>query len=122
MALTNWVIHQEHKFVSDQNLAVIVRKMALHADLAARVYRFQKENNVYGGKWYERLKQINRIRKNSKEHYARQMQQNKPTTTLSGSSAPFFGSNLEVSSNSSQNISSLTQSTNDSPIDFTDYI
>lgn len=126
MALSNWVIHQEHKFVSDQNLAVIVRKMALHADLASRVYRFQKDSNPYGGKWYERLKQINRIRKTSKEHYAKQLQQNKSTASLSGgSSVPFLGSNFEINSGNSasnQSLSSLTQSTNDNPIDFTDYI
>ena len=60
----------------DQNLSLIVRKMALHADMTARIYRSQKDNNtVYGGKWYDRLKQINRIRKLVNEHNAKQPQQ-----------------------------------------------
>lgn len=73
LAQSSWLVHSDPKFVSDQNLALIVRKMALHADLAAKV--FQKDNvNLYGGKWYERLKKINRIKTMSKEHYAKQMQ------------------------------------------------
>ena len=102
IAQSNWVIHQDQKFVSDTNLAVIVRKMALHADLAFKVYRFQKDSNPYGGKWYERLKQINRIRKTCKEHYAKQAQQNKSTT--GGTST-----NLEPQ-------------TSDNQFDFTDFI
>ncbi len=52
MAQTAWVTHQEQKFVSDQNLAVVTRKMALHADLAYKCYRSQKDGNgPYGGKW-----------------------------------------------------------------------
>jgi tuberous sclerosis protein 2 len=72
-------MHQDPKFVSDQNLALVVRKMALHADMASKVYRSQKENannpNLYGDKWYERLKQINRIKNMSKDILAKQQQQ-----------------------------------------------
>jgi tuberous sclerosis 2 len=51
---SSWIIHQEQKFVSDQNLAIVTRKIALHADIASRCFRFQKDNNgtnPYGGKW-----------------------------------------------------------------------
>lgn len=54
LAQSGWIYQQEQKFVSDQNLATITRKMALHADLATKCYRFQKDGNgmnPYGGKW-----------------------------------------------------------------------
>lgn len=50
-AQSSWVVHQEQKFVSDQNLAIITRKMALHADLAARCYRSGISMYPYGGTW-----------------------------------------------------------------------
>ena len=76
IAQSSWYVHNDPKFISDQNLSLIVRKMALHADMTARIYRSQKDNNtVYGGKWYDRLKQINRIRKLVNEHNAKQPQQ-----------------------------------------------
>jgi hypothetical protein len=55
IAQSPWINQQEQKFVSDQNLATIVRKMALHADIATKCFRFQKDNNgtsPYGGKWF----------------------------------------------------------------------
>jgi hypothetical protein len=54
LSQSGWINQQEQKFVSDQNLATITRKMALHADLATKCYRFQKDGNgmnPYGGKW-----------------------------------------------------------------------
>lgn len=80
---SSWVNLPEQKFVSDLNLAIITRKMALHADLATKCYRFQKDGNgtnPYGGKWYERLKQINRIRKSCKEFYSKQQRSNNDNT------------------------------------------
>jgi tuberous sclerosis protein 2 len=63
----HWTGHQDQKVISDQNLPLLTRKMALHADLAARVYRSQKDN-LYGGKWLDRLRQINRIRETCKKN------------------------------------------------------
>ena len=80
------IVHTDPKFVSDQNLAIIIRKMALHADIASKVYRSQKEGNIYGGKWYERLRQLNRIKKHSNEYYAKQQSKQASTTQASSAS------------------------------------
>lgn len=75
IAQSGMFVHNDPKFVSDQNLSLVVRKMALHADIASKVYRSQKDSNLYGGKWYERLKQINRIKKLAKEQHGKQAAQ-----------------------------------------------
>jgi len=54
--------HTDPKAMSDLNLPFLVRKMAFHAELAAKVYRSQKDGAIFGGKWCERLRKINRIR------------------------------------------------------------
>ena len=95
------ILHTEPKFVSDKSLPVIIRKMALHADIASKVYRSQKEGNIYGGKWYERLRQLNRIKKISKEHYAKQQQLNSskgPNSNTGGPRASFSEVNTAPSS------------------------
>lgn len=129
---SQWVKHTDPKFLSDNNLGLIVRKMALHADLASRVFRSQKESGLYGGKWYERLKQINRIKKISKEHYVKI--QPKPNT---GSSSPALNlatsktNDLNKNSNPKMNTATTTASSNTSAapsqnlnnqLDFTSYI
>ncbi|RNA18649.1 tuberin isoform X2, partial [Brachionus plicatilis] len=66
--MSQWLTYSDPKFVSDQNLGLIVRKMALHADIASKVFRSQKDGVVfYGGRFYDRLKQIKRIMKQAKE-------------------------------------------------------
>ena len=80
------IVHTDPKFVSDLNLSIIIRKMALHADIASKVYRAQKEGNIYGGKWYERLRQLNRIKKHSKEYYAKQQPRLASTTPATSAS------------------------------------
>lgn len=80
------IVHTDPKFVSDQNLSIIIRKMALHADIASKVYRSQKEGNIYGGKWYERLRQLNRIKKHSKEYYTKQQPKLAATTPVTSAS------------------------------------
>jgi hypothetical protein len=80
--------------------------MSLHASMASRIYRSQKENNMYGDKWYERLKQINRIRKLTKEFYAKQQQQSqqaKPNSAVNSGA-----SNANVTSNNVLNQSDFT--------------
>lgn len=119
IAQSSWVVHQEQKFVSDQNLSIITRKMALHADLATKCYRFQKDGNgmnPYGGKWYERLKQINRIRKSCKEFYTKQQ---RPTSEAGVGSRPV--STLGFGSTAIPTSSMKTQ-TIENQLDFTDYI
>ena len=138
IAQSQWFTHSDPKFVSDSNLALIVRKMSLHASMASRIYRSQKDNNLFGDKWYDRLKQINRIRKLTKEHYAKQQQQQQQQQQQSQQNKSSLNSfsmaeNLQnktansstttISTNTglnSSNISSLNSVLNQS--DFTNYI
>ena len=66
MRLNTFVIfnYQEPKIVSDRNLAVLVRQLALHCNLASQI---QKSISSAGGEPFasnclERLRQIKRIR------------------------------------------------------------
>jgi hypothetical protein len=112
--------------------------MALHADIATKCYRFQKDNNgtnPYGGKWYERLKQINRIRKSCKEFYNKQQQQNKSNANTSSTSSNVM-SHLQTNDNMSNfqqtptqmnatanNTANMNKSeTIENQLDFTDFI
>ena len=119
-----YIVHTEPKFVSDQNLGVVVRKMALHADIASKVYRSQ--GNLYGGKWYERLRQLNRIKNLSKEHYAKQQLKmpatfgNATGSSNSSSSSSSSGQNMPSNSASPASLAFGQHLQNQS--DFTNYI
>lgn len=105
--MSQWFCHSDPQFVSDQNLSLIVRKLSLHADIASKVYRSQKDNvnaNIYGGRFYDRLKQINRIKKLTKDSQ-------KPQLSKQNSQSD-FRSNLTI------NTSDKTQS----QFDFFDFI
>ncbi|XP_063234483.1 tuberin isoform X2 [Bacillus rossius redtenbacheri] len=56
--------HSEPKIVSDQNLALLARQLALHADLASMISRSLKAEgqNPFASNWLERLRQIKRLR------------------------------------------------------------
>jgi hypothetical protein len=110
IAHSNWILHQDPKFVTDQNLALIVRKMALHADLAYKVWRGQGEKNLYGGKWYERLKYINRIKKACKDYYAKKSS----TSTLSSSASS--------KAPGTDQVNEATGTQEENQLDFTDFI
>jgi tuberous sclerosis protein 2 len=49
------------KIVSDQNVAMIVRQVALHCNLAANIFRAQKKE-PYSSNWLERLRHIKRLK------------------------------------------------------------
>ena len=54
---------QDAKIVSDRNLAVLVRQMALHCNLAAHIQRsVSTGREPYASNWLERLRAIKRIR------------------------------------------------------------
>ena len=54
---------QEPKIVSDRNLAVVVRQLALHCNLAAQIQKsLGSGREPYSSNWLERLRQIKRIR------------------------------------------------------------
>ena len=56
-------LQQEPKIVSDRNLAVVVRQLALHCNLAAQIQKsLGSGREPYSSNWLERLRQIKRIR------------------------------------------------------------
>ncbi|KAK9888340.1 hypothetical protein WA026_000595 [Henosepilachna vigintioctopunctata] len=61
--LTGWDCQETH-IVSDQNVAILARQLALHANLASLVFRSISFNsqNPYASNWLERLRQIKKIR------------------------------------------------------------
>ena len=57
------ILLQDPKIVSDRNLAVLVRQMALHCNLAAHIQRsVSTGREPYASNWLERLRAIKRIR------------------------------------------------------------
>ncbi|XP_012271509.1 tuberin isoform X2 [Orussus abietinus] len=62
--LAKHIGHSEPKIISDQNLAILARQLALHANLASMVSSSleQKAHNPYASNWLERLRHIKRLR------------------------------------------------------------
>nr|CAD7592885.1 unnamed protein product [Timema genevievae] len=62
--LAEHIGHSEPKIISDQNLALLSRQLALHANLASMISRSLKAEipNPYASNWLERLRQIKRLR------------------------------------------------------------
>ncbi|KAK7793760.1 hypothetical protein R5R35_000957 [Gryllus longicercus] len=62
--LSDIIGHSEPKIMSDQNVAVLARQLALHANLASMVSRSLKAQGQgpYASNWLERLRQIKRLR------------------------------------------------------------
>ncbi len=49
--------------MSDRNLAILVRQLALHCNLAAQIQQASaSKRDPYSSNWLERLRQIKRIR------------------------------------------------------------
>nr|ALE20562.1 TSC2 [Leptinotarsa decemlineata] len=59
-----WLPVSEPKLVSDQNVAILARQLALHANLASLVARSLKNHSSdpYASNWLERLRKIKNIR------------------------------------------------------------
>merc|ERR1711994_118521 len=54
---------KEPKTVSDRNLAILVRQMALHCSLAAQIQQtLGSKRDPYASNWLERLRQLKRIK------------------------------------------------------------
>ncbi|OXU24396.1 hypothetical protein TSAR_012885 [Trichomalopsis sarcophagae] len=71
--LSKHIGHSEPKIISDHNLAILSRQLALHANLASMVCSSlnQKDRNPYASNWLERLRHIKRLRKRILEEQAR---------------------------------------------------
>ncbi|KAH1016696.1 hypothetical protein HUJ04_007876 [Dendroctonus ponderosae] len=59
------VVGNDAKVVSDENVAILARQLALHANLASLVARSLKNspNDPYASNWLERLRRIKNVRK-----------------------------------------------------------
>uniref|UniRef100_W5M5G2 Tuberin n=1 Tax=Lepisosteus oculatus TaxID=7918 RepID=W5M5G2_LEPOC len=56
------------KIVSDRNLPLLVRQMALHANMASLVHQYRSNpSDAYASKWLARLRHIKRIRTRAQE-------------------------------------------------------
>ncbi|KAM9314058.1 tuberin isoform 2-T2 [Pholidichthys leucotaenia] len=56
------------KIVSDRNLPLLVRQMALHANMASLVHQYRaNSSDAYASKWLARLRHIKRIRTRAQE-------------------------------------------------------
>ncbi|XP_071526616.1 tuberin-like isoform X3 [Panulirus ornatus] len=62
--LKEYVGIDTHRLVSDDNLPIVVRQLALHADLASVVWEslYHLPFSPYAGNWIERLRKIRKIR------------------------------------------------------------
>ncbi|PSN43169.1 hypothetical protein C0J52_09893 [Blattella germanica] len=62
--LAEHIGHSEPKIVSDQNVAILARQLALHANLASMISCSLKAQgqDPYASNWLERLRQIKRLR------------------------------------------------------------
>uniref|UniRef100_A0A3Q0RWB6 Tuberin n=1 Tax=Amphilophus citrinellus TaxID=61819 RepID=A0A3Q0RWB6_AMPCI len=90
------------KIVSDRNLPLLVRQMALHANMASLVHQYRANpSDAYASKWLARLRHIKRIRTR-----VRPTHQNKPQS----SSAP----NTETAGQRKRLVSTVD--------DFTDFV
>ncbi|KYM81590.1 Tuberin [Atta colombica] len=69
--LAEHIGHSEPKIISDQNLAILSRQLALHANLASMVCSSLKQNshNPYASNWLERLRHIKRLRSRVLQEY-----------------------------------------------------
>uniref|UniRef100_A0A8D0D443 Tuberin n=1 Tax=Sander lucioperca TaxID=283035 RepID=A0A8D0D443_SANLU len=57
------------KIVSDRNLPLLVRQMALHANMASLVHQYRANpSDAYASKWLARLRHIKRIRTRVRKH------------------------------------------------------
>uniref|UniRef100_A0A8K9WSQ7 Tuberin n=1 Tax=Oncorhynchus mykiss TaxID=8022 RepID=A0A8K9WSQ7_ONCMY len=57
------------KIVSDQNLPLLVRQMALHANMASLVHQYRANpSDAYASKWLARLRHIKRLRTRVRTH------------------------------------------------------
>ncbi|KAJ8037419.1 Tuberin [Holothuria leucospilota] len=63
--LEDWIGARGPWLVSDKRVALLVRQMALHANLASQIHKSQVKGNTassFSSNWLERLRQIGRIR------------------------------------------------------------
>ncbi|KAF4075380.1 hypothetical protein AMELA_G00234040 [Ameiurus melas] len=109
------------KIVSDRNLPLLVRQMALHANMASLVHQYRSNpSDAYASKWLARLRHIKRIRIRAQEEI-----QSRPTPgiSLTQSHAPMQNKPTHQSSGSAPNTDSGQRKRLVSTVDdFTDFV
>ncbi|KAM9455149.1 tuberin isoform 2-T3 [Clarias gariepinus] len=111
------------KIVSDQNLPLLVRQMALHANMASLVHQYRAnpvQSDAYASKWLARLRHIKRIRIRAQEEI-----QSRPTPgiSLTQGHAPMQNKTTHQSSSSAPNTDSGQRKRLVSTVDdFTDFV
>ncbi|CAG9773906.1 unnamed protein product [Ceutorhynchus assimilis] len=75
------VVGNDPKIVSDQNVAILARQLAIHANLASLVATSLKQSpsDPYASTWLERLRQIKKVRKKVLDEQKNEEQNNYPT-------------------------------------------
>ncbi|KAL1488930.1 hypothetical protein ABEB36_014716 [Hypothenemus hampei] len=75
------MLGSDAKVVSDQNVAILTRQLALHANLASLVARSlqSRPNDPYASNWLERLRQIKNIRRKVVDERKNEEQSNYPS-------------------------------------------
>uniref|UniRef100_A0A4W6CEZ4 Tuberin n=1 Tax=Lates calcarifer TaxID=8187 RepID=A0A4W6CEZ4_LATCA len=98
------------KIVSDRNLPLLVRQMALHANMASLVHQYRANpSDAYASKWLARLRHIKRIRTRVRTTQDKNLG-NGPPSSLSPTPAP----NPEASGQRKRLVSTVD--------DFTDFV
>ncbi|XP_053085916.1 tuberin isoform X3 [Pangasianodon hypophthalmus] len=109
------------KIVSDRNLPLLVRQMALHANMASLVHQYRANpSDAYASKWLARLRHIKRIRIRAQEEI-----QSRPTPgiSLTQSHAPMQNKPAHQPSGSAPNSDSGQRKRLVSTVDdFTDFV
>ncbi|MCJ8748152.1 hypothetical protein PDJAM_G00161780 [Pangasius djambal] len=109
------------KIVSDRNLPLLVRQMALHANMASLVHQYRANpSDAYASKWLARLRHIKRIRIRAQEEI-----QSRPTPgiSLTQSHAPMQNKPAHQPSGSAPNTDSGQRKRLVSTVDdFTDFV
>ncbi|XP_053471231.1 tuberin isoform X2 [Ictalurus furcatus] len=109
------------KIVSDRNLPLLVRQMALHANMASLVHQYRANpSDAYASKWLARLRHIKRIRIRAQEEI-----QSRPTPgiSLTQSHAPMQNKPTHQPSGSAPNTDSGQRKRLVSTVDdFTDFV
>ncbi|XP_028827475.1 tuberin isoform X2 [Denticeps clupeoides] len=109
------------KIVSDRNLPLLVRQMALHANMASLVHQNRSNpSDAYASKWLARLRHIKRIRTRAQEEI-----QSRPTPgiSLTQSHAQMQNKSTHQQSGSVSNIDSGQRKRLVSTVDdFTDFV
>ncbi|XP_016395658.1 tuberin-like [Sinocyclocheilus rhinocerous] len=109
------------KIVSDRNLPLLVRQMALHANMASLVHQCRANpSDAYASKWLARLRHIKRIRTRAQEEI-----QSRPTHAISvtQSHAPMQNKPAHQPSGSAPNPDAIQRKRLVSTVDdFTDFV